>query len=188
MSSTTGDEENRVGHVLDAVFDLFMERGYGGFSMADVAARAGVAETEVTRLGSRPELVLAAVERRVPPIPACPDTGSLRSDLLEIVHWQIDVLELHGPTIERALKAISESAEYAAASRPITQQRMEAYRPLFERAIARGEVDAGFEYGTFVDIAHAQVWARYLAGRPIHHETADVVVDLALQGLIQVVV
>ena len=86
MASRAGDEP-----ISDALFQLFMQCGYGGFSIADVAALAGASESEVQALGSsRAELVVQALERQVPMIGVCPDTGTLRGDVIEVVQWQIE--------------------------------------------------------------------------------------------------
>ena len=169
--------------VLDAVFMLFMRSGYGGFSMGDVAQTAGVPERDVTGRGARAELVMAALERVVPAVVACPDTGTWRGDLLQVVHGQIDLLRMYGPVIERSIESAQQSEEYAATARTAAQLRMSRYRPMFERAVARGEVDPQFDYESSIDLLLGQVYARYWEGRPTEPEHAEAIVDLVLQGL-----
>ena len=169
--------------VLDAVFMLFMRSGYGGFSMGDVAQTAGVPERDVTGRGARAELVMAALERAVPAIVGCPDTGTWRGDLLQIVLWQMDLLRMYGPVIDRSMQSAQDSEEYATTAREATNRRLVRYRPMFERAIARGEVDPGLDYDSALDLMLGQVYARYLTGRPTEPEDAQGIVDLVLQGL-----
>jgi len=177
---TAGGRERAI---LDAVFDLFFERGYAGFSMGEVATRAGVPEERVTRIGGRAELVTAAVNHRVPPMPECPDMGSLRGDLVELARLQIAYHRQHGREVEHCLKAISQSAEFASAARPVTLQRIEVYRPMFDRAIARGDIERGFLYEEFVDLLSAPLLGRLFAGRPLDEDAIEEGVDLIVQGL-----
>jgi len=169
--------------VLDAVFSLVMRAGYGGFSMGDVAQTAGVPEREVTGRGDRAQLIVAALDRSVPPIPACPDTGSWRSDLLEVVRWQVEIFRRYGPVIERSLQATQESNEYAWAARTVSSRRLATYRPMFERAIARGDLDPDLDFESSTALVFGQVYARYLRGRPLEDEHAEAIVDLVVQGL-----
>jgi AcrR family transcriptional regulator len=133
--------------ILEVVFVLFLQRGYAGFSMQDVATRVGVPESRVVSLGSRPELLATAVDHCVPDLGECADTGSLRGDLRALFDLQKEHMRDNRTTIERCLKAIQEIPEFAAASRPLTHGRIEVYRPIFERAMARGELghDLGFD-------------------------------------------
>lgn len=68
--------------VHQAVTDLIGERGYGNFSVADVAARAGVADSSIYRRWGSLETLLADVAlTRVNARSPMPDTGSLDGDL-----------------------------------------------------------------------------------------------------------
>jgi AcrR family transcriptional regulator len=178
-----GSAQSGGDRVLDAVFLLLTRSGYGGFSMADVARVADVAESAVTRRGSRAELVVAALDRSVPLIPACPDTGSWRGDLLVVVHWQIDVLSKYGGVVAQSFRATQDSEEYVAVARPARDRRMSIYRPMFERAIARGELDPDLDFDSSVHLVFGQVYGRYLGGRPVALADAEAIVDLVLQGL-----
>lgn len=78
-----------------------MERGYADLTFEAVAARAGTSRSVVYRRWStRRDLALAALRHRTAGDPApAPDTGSLRGDLLEILHAmtrRTDVMVLLG--------------------------------------------------------------------------------------------
>lgn len=71
--------------ILDAAWDELAEVGYPAFTIEAVAARAGTSKPVIYRRWSnRAELVLAAWGRRVPVQHDPPDTGALRSDLVEL--------------------------------------------------------------------------------------------------------
>src|SRR2546425_529533 len=68
--------------VHQAVTDLVAERGYGEFTVGDVAARAGVADTSVYRRWGTLEALLTDVAlTRLNTQSPMPDTGSLAGDL-----------------------------------------------------------------------------------------------------------
>jgi AcrR family transcriptional regulator len=68
--------------VHQAVTDLISERGYGAFTVGDVAARAGVADSSIyRRWGSLENLLSDVVLTRLNTRSPMPDTGSLAGDL-----------------------------------------------------------------------------------------------------------
>jgi AcrR family transcriptional regulator len=125
-----------------AVIDAVSEHGADKVSIPDVSRRAGVNDSSIyRRWGTRESLVLDALlsasARELP----TPDTGSLHTDLTAfgtaLSHY------LHTPVgrgLVRALSAVSDSAELAAAREAFWEQRTEATRPMITRAITRGEL------------------------------------------------
>ncbi|MEU4605402.1 TetR/AcrR family transcriptional regulator [Kribbella sp. NPDC023972] len=78
-----GGRSARVGaEVHQAVTDLISERGYGNFTLGEVAARAGVADSSIyRRWGSLDTLLTDVVLTRLNARSPMPDTGSLAGDL-----------------------------------------------------------------------------------------------------------
>src|SRR3954470_21599222 len=78
-----GGRSARVrGAVHQAVTDLVAERGYGNFTVGEVAARAGVADSSVyRRWGSLETLLTDVALTRLNAQSPMPDTGSLDGDL-----------------------------------------------------------------------------------------------------------
>src|SRR3954468_19822067 len=78
-----GGRSARVrGAVHQAVTDLVAERGYGNFTVGEVAARAGVADTSVYRRWGNLEALLTDVTNtRLTKRSPIPDTGNLEGDL-----------------------------------------------------------------------------------------------------------
>lgn len=75
--------------ILDAAWEELLEVGYQRFTIESVAARAATSKPVIYRRWSnRAELVLAASARRhvVREPDGPPDTGALRTDLLEVFH------------------------------------------------------------------------------------------------------
>ncbi|MFE6165514.1 TetR/AcrR family transcriptional regulator [Streptomyces sp. NPDC056486] len=78
-----GGRSARVGaEVHQAVTDLVSERGYGNFTVGEVAARAGVADSSIyRRWGSLESLLTDVALTRLNAQSPMPDTGSLAGDL-----------------------------------------------------------------------------------------------------------
>jgi Transcriptional regulator len=74
--------------ILQAAWDELQETGYAHLTMDGVAARARTNKNAVyRRWPGKPELVVAALHKHLPRISdEIPDTGSLRSDVLAMLH------------------------------------------------------------------------------------------------------
>lgn len=68
--------------IISAIVDVLAEQGFSGFTVEEVAARAGVGKATIyRRWATKEEIVLAAAERVMTHVEP-PDTGSLRDDLV----------------------------------------------------------------------------------------------------------
>ncbi|WP_269323293.1 TetR/AcrR family transcriptional regulator [Mycobacterium paragordonae] len=160
-----GGRAARVKHAVhQAVIDAVSEHGADQVSIPDVSRRAGVRDSSIyRRWGTRENLVLDALlasSARELPIP---DTGSLHTDLTAfgIALGQY----LHTPLgrgLVRALSAVSDSEELAAARETFWEQRYQATMPMITRAITRDELPA--------DVDARQVMELLIS--PIHFRSA----------------
>jgi len=138
----TGGRSARVKQaVLDAALTVLTEKGFAGFTIAEVAALAGVHETSIYRRWGRPadlitEASLLFADRQIP----LPDTGSLAGDLIAMHR---EGLAFYATPLGHALMAWSASApssvEYNAISADYWTRRGAFLGQMFERARARGE-------------------------------------------------
>ncbi|MDX1889046.1 TetR/AcrR family transcriptional regulator [Mycolicibacterium sp. 050158] len=73
--------------ILDAAWSELSERGYDDFTIDAVAVRSGTSRAVLyRRWPSKPQLVHAALTRAVTKDPVrTPDTGSLRTDMIELL-------------------------------------------------------------------------------------------------------
>jgi AcrR family transcriptional regulator len=125
--------------VLKSVFELLGERGVEHLSIAEVAARAGVHETSIyRRWPSRDLLILDACRHFMEDAIPVPNTGSLKRDLIAI---QRDAREMLRSSQGQVIIALTQLQNvHARASRhAYWQKRFEHLRPMFDRAVARGE-------------------------------------------------
>lgn len=98
--------------VLKAAWDELQEVGYSHFTMEGVAKRAKSNKTSLyRRWPNRSDLVLAVLIKYLPrPSEGVPDTGSLRSDMLALLHKLTHLMQaigaetIHGLMMEYFVK------------------------------------------------------------------------------------
>lgn len=165
--------------LLRATQDLLIEQGYERLTMDAVAQRCGASKATIyRRWPSKAALVVAAAAAALR-APELPDTGDLRSDLLECgrAYRQSEGRDA------QVLAAVMSASRHDPALRDAAQQALGApYGNLFEqvlsRAVDRGDVSASVDVPTlaqvFPAIAYQQVAAQ---GRLITEQDVVRVVD-----------
>jgi len=125
--------------VLKAAFELLIREGREHFTITEVAARAGVHETSIYRRWGTPNsLLVDSCLRYFEDAIPIPDTGALRSDLIALGESGARMLRspqgqaILALTLVREENALRVKHEY-------WQRRFERLRPIFDKAIARGE-------------------------------------------------
>jgi AcrR family transcriptional regulator len=132
--------------ILDAAWDELVAVGYSGFTIENVAARAGTSRPVLyRRWRSRPELAMAAIRRLgLRDEIALPDTGSLRDDLIELMraasehrHDLAALVSVHmGQFFAETGTSLAELRDALLAGR-----RTMTYDEVLRRAAERGEID-----------------------------------------------
>jgi AcrR family transcriptional regulator len=173
-----------VDGVLRTTVELLSESGYAAFRIEDVAARCGVNKTTIyRRWPSKAELIAASLrELATERSPKVPDTGALRSDLREAVRGMVEFAESpFGAGIIRMIQTERAHPEVDAIARELRDVQRAARRPMFDRAIARGELPVGTNVDLLSDMIFAPVFAKLMK----HLEPVE---DDYLRALIEVVV
>ncbi|HEY3506277.1 MAG TPA: TetR/AcrR family transcriptional regulator [Actinocatenispora sp.] len=162
-----GGRGARVGAAVhQAVNDLIRERGYGTFSVGDVAARAGVADSSIyRRWGSLEALLTDVALTRLNARSPMPDTGSLAGDLhAYAANVAREITGPDGPAVLHLAVALSNSGQRGLqAHDDLLTERTRQLESMLERARARGE-DAPDAYGV-LDHVLAPMYIRVLLGR-----------------------
>jgi AcrR family transcriptional regulator len=173
-NTRTGGRSARVRKaVLDAALALLLERGYDGFSIADVAQAADVAETTVyRRWPTKAELATAAIGELAATENPLPDTGSLEGDLTALLTQIVELLRR--PDIERIARASaalsSDDPEQARARTAFYRMRTAGSAHVAVRAIERGELPAGTDPEAVIEQLVAPAYLRLLlTGGPLDH-------------------
>lgn len=138
-----GGRAARVGAAVhQAVTDLISERGYGNFTVGEVAARAGVADSSIYRRWGNLESLLTEVAlTRLNAVSPMPDTGSLDGDLRTYAAQVArEITGPDGPAVLHLAVALSNTGQQGLrAADNLRTERMRQLQSMLDRAHARGE-------------------------------------------------
>ena len=136
-------EGDREREILDAALEVLAEVGYDRLTMDAVAQRAKASKaTLYRRWNSKATLVVDALARRSPR-PPVPDSGDLRTDLLDGVlrAWAASPTTTPRRRSAPSMTAMSTDPEFAAEFRTqVLEPKSRVSRTVFERARDRGEL------------------------------------------------
>ncbi len=154
--------------ILDATLELFADAGLEGLTVEGVATRAGVGKATVyRRYPGKLELVVASLRAAADAASPPPDTGTIRSDLRELVDTLIG--RLTRTAVGRAMPMlVAEAArvpELAAEHQAIVREKRGRVRAVVERAAARGDLREGVDADLVVDACVGPVFYRFLVTR-----------------------
>ena len=170
--------------VLQATRDVLAERGYGGLTVDEVAARAGVNRTTVyRRWRSRDGLVVDVIGAVAATTIALPDTGDLEEDLRLFARSLVDGLTgpYGGPLLRALLSSGIEAPLVREAMVRFWEGRFEQNRPLVQRAVDDGRLPAGTDALEVIAFLASPVYYRLLVThQPLSREVADRAVTAAL--------
>ncbi|OON78887.1 TetR/AcrR family transcriptional regulator [Streptomyces tsukubensis] len=168
--------------VHEAVTDLVAERDYGNFTIADVAARAGVADTSIyRRWGSLEALTTEVATSWLTTTSPIPDTGSLEGDLrayaAKVAH---DISGPSGLAVLRLVVALTTGEQDGTRARDdFLAERTRQLQVLLDRARDRGEQPP--DTLDMLDHILAPMYIRVLFGAgPLTPEYVDSLVDRLL--------
>ncbi|NMO02121.1 TetR/AcrR family transcriptional regulator [Gordonia sp. TBRC 11910] len=133
--------------ILDAAWSQLAETGYAGLTFEGVAERANTSRPVIyRRWRDRDELASAAITRFFArqSVPELPDTGSLRSDLLELMRRANDNRAAMIPLLVTVISSYHAETGHSFAElreRAFGERSRNSISEIFDRAVARGEVD-----------------------------------------------
>ncbi|MEV0375303.1 TetR/AcrR family transcriptional regulator [Streptomyces sp. NPDC050636] len=172
--------------IFDATLELLAEKGYEGLTVEGVAQRSGVNKTTIYRWWPSKGALLGAAltgARQLDLQP--PDTGSLQGDLEALLHAVVALLTAppsSGIAVS-ALGAATHSPELAVHVREFFADRLARELPVFDRAIARGELEADADPMLLVDLLAGAAWLRVVLRQlPIEKDFVSRAVSTVLHG------
>jgi AcrR family transcriptional regulator len=146
-------EGDREQEILDAALQVLGEVGYDRLTMGAVAQRAKASKaTLYRRWNSKATLVVESLARMKTTPEVLPDTGDLRTDLVE-AFCGLGGLTDHDTTatLGAVLTAVSTDAEFAAEfRRQVVGPKSQVSRQIYERARDRGELRADIDIDIIV--------------------------------------
>jgi AcrR family transcriptional regulator len=174
--------------IPQAAAELLAERGLGGMSIEEVAARAGVGKTTIyRRWTSRGTLALDAFLAEFQGQQPLPDTGSLRGDLLAALRaWIRSVTRTSaGPILAGLIAEAQRDPELAVAWRERVVGRLrDQHKIMLDRAVERDEISARTDYEVVLDLVFGAAYHRLLHGhQPLTDKFATRVVDIVVAGI-----
>ncbi|TJZ44556.1 TetR/AcrR family transcriptional regulator [Streptomyces piniterrae] len=172
--------------IFDATLDLLAEKGYEGLTVEGVAQRSQVNKTTIYRWWPSKGALLGAAltgARQLDLEP--PDTGSLQGDLEALLHTIVTLLTAP-PASDIAvatLGAVTHSPELAGHVREFFAERMGREQPVFDRAVARGELAADTDPMLLVDLLAGAAWLRVVLRQlPVEKDFVPRAVRTVLNG------
>ncbi|MFI6768516.1 TetR/AcrR family transcriptional regulator [Streptomyces sp. NPDC050355] len=192
MSEERHDGTRRSGgprkapEIFDATLDLLAEKGYEGLTVEGVAQRSGVNKTTIYRWWPSKGALLGAAltgARRLDV--ELPDTGSLQGDLEALLRTVVTLLTTPpgSDVAVSALGAVTHSPELAGHVRDFFADRIDRERPVFDRAVARGELAADADPMLLVDLLAGAAWLRVVLRQlPVEKDFVSRAVSTVLNG------
>jgi AcrR family transcriptional regulator len=171
------------------VVEVLVADGYAGLTMDAVAATAGVSKATIyRRWPTKGDLLVTVIDSASDNSLVVPDTGSLSDDLVALLVSLSRVLTGPGGSASRALLgAMNDEPAMAAAFRQGPMARwQEAFRSVFEHAVARGEVAPTAGASLAAEAGPAIFLLRWtVSGRDIDEDLALAVVDEVMMPLLR---
>ena len=172
--------------IREAAVDLFAERGFEGFSVEDVADRAGVSKATVyRRYPSKVDLVVEAGSCLATDEIRFPDTGNLRDDFRGLARSLVNAFEntragkvMPVMTFERR-----RYPELDAGYRRFLADRKARTRAVLRRAVQRGELPGDTDIGVMSSMLVGPIFHRLMITQePLNDAFVDALVDALLRG------
>ena len=170
--------------VLTETIALLAERGYG-FSVDDVAARAGVHKTTVyRRWKTKPVLVAAAIEHLAAGEVVAPETDDALADLEALAVMVAE--SIRRPSSLAAMRALlsaaAEDADLLPVAREFFEDRYTIAIGVIERAQAQGRLAEGLDARLTWEAIANPLHIRAILGVPADDDTARRLVALVVAG------
>ncbi|QBD76459.1 TetR/AcrR family transcriptional regulator [Ktedonosporobacter rubrisoli] len=172
--------------VLAATLELLRERGYEGMTTRDIAAQAGVNEASLfRRWGTKAAIVAEALQNYSAFSTPTPDTGSLQSDLLELLCGIIARIQTPlGQAISQIVVGHNSQPELEDVRHAYWRDRLSRANAIVQRAKERGELSEEVDAAFLVEAAIGPLLARsQVTDRPLDEHLPEQIVALLLYGL-----
>jgi AcrR family transcriptional regulator len=160
----------REQEILRATYDLLAEVGYEALRLDAVATRARASKATLYRhWPGKAQLVADAVRMCKATNHDCPDTGSLRGDLIAAAEMMSAAMTTEdGPLFAGLVMAMLNDPEFAAEMRSMQESKRSTTVAIHARAVKRGEISAESDPNLIDEIAPAQMFMQCFArGEPL---------------------
>jgi AcrR family transcriptional regulator len=182
-------DPSRDGVIRAAILRLLADVGYGALTMDAVASEAGVGKATIyRRWRTKQDLVVDTISDLNRAGSATPDTGSVESDLREMMHQMVAIIA--GPTGAATLSLLSTMPHQPALAEAFREGPLAVWRDSYEviwrRAEERGEVRPGLSRSIVAETTSALMVQRWLlTGEPVDDAYADEVLETVVLPLVR---
>lgn len=180
-------DDAREKAILDAAVEVLAEVGYDRTTIDEVASRAHASKATIyRRWPGKAELVIEALSCRVAPESAIPDTGNLRSDLIEEMSSMCAKMRgIDGALLCGMIGAVrSDQALAKALNDQLFVDKQYVLASIFDRAVARGEASSKSSSELLLEVAPAVALMHQLRGKPLDDAFVTHLVDDVLIPLV----
>jgi AcrR family transcriptional regulator len=172
--------------IREAAVDLFAERGFEGFSVEDVADRAGVSKATVyRRYPSKVDLVVEAASCLAADEITFPDTGNLRADVRGLARSLVEKFRTSpaGRVMPVMIFERRRYPELDAGYRRFLADRRTRTREILRRGIERGELPPDTDVAVMGSMLVGPIFHRLMITQePLNDAFVDALVDALLRG------
>jgi AcrR family transcriptional regulator len=171
--------------VFNAAMELLLTESYDAITIAEIATRSGIHATSIYRRWKTKEaLIMAVLLEHAKELFPIPDTGSVRSDLLQWLHSVRAFLQSPlGESVAQLNIASLHSEAMAPPRQHFWQHRFELFNRIIARARERGELppqtDERLLLSTLIGPLYVQM---FLLHQPLDETLPERIVDLVLSG------
>lgn len=172
--------------VFEAALQVLQEQGYASTSIAAIAKSAGVHETSIyRRWGTKEALLAEAGLSRAEEVIPVPNTGTLRSDLVQLLQeLSVFFQSPLGVALIQLLASAQDTPELISARQTYWKSRFALVRGIFEHAVQRGEIPASLDPHLVTELLIGPLYVRLLlTGEPLQAPLPEQIVDLVLRGI-----
>jgi AcrR family transcriptional regulator len=170
----------REQEILRVTYELLAEVGYEGLRLDAVANRARASKATLYRhWPGKAQLVADAVRLCRAAERECPDTGSLRGDLVALMEIMAASMKSEdGPLFAGLVMAMLHDPEFAAEMRGLQESKQNTANAIRARAVARGELTPDSDPNLIDEIAPALMFMQCFArGEPLDERFISHLVD-----------
>ncbi|MGY6502820.1 MAG: TetR/AcrR family transcriptional regulator [Acidimicrobiales bacterium] len=168
--------------IIESAAHLLLDGGVHATTVDAIAERAGVSKATIYRhWDSRQQLILDALHH-IKPVHSAPDTGSLRTDLIEMVTGLAEHLASPSSAAFTSMAGAAEhEAELAVLRQEYNAERRSPAEAVIARAIDRGELPTDLDVDLFLaTVVGPMFYRRVVQGRSVPPHWGERAVDAAL--------
>jgi len=172
--------------ILDAALEVFADAGYEGFTIEEVAARAGVGKATIyRRYPCKVDLVMAAAACIKDETLPTPDTGSVDEDLRAVARGLVRLLTntAAGRAVAQMVAGVARNDELRRSHTEFSKLRRATTIAAVTRGIERGELRSDTDPALVTDMVSGPIfYRRLLSGGRLDAAYADELVARVLDA------